>query len=261
MRFFAILLSFFAGSVYGTPLPDGVYDCGKSSSHFGCNPCVGESWFSKKTSTYVNAVQICKDQGYSGVIHEYGGSSGVVCKYTNDKNGGSLTNFGQTVSWKCDTSIPRYSLTGTPTVQPTPRPTIYPTSTPTANPTTVPTEQPSIFPTEMPTPTPSNEPTQHPTGLPSSLPTEIALPAPTQSPTELPTTSTVDPTQHPTGTPTELSLFKQTFLPTPHPTTETESCPETVGRLETVIDYLLDYVFCLKHEKDEKNCTGAYYTK
>jgi len=261
MRFFAILLLFFAGSVYGTPLPDGVYDCGKSSSRFECNPCVGESWFSKETSVDVNAIQICKDQGYSGLIHTYGSTGGVVCRYSDDKGGGDFTSFGDTVSWQCDTSVPRNEPTFTPTVEPTSTPTSYPTSTPTVEPTTVPTGQPSIFPTEMPTPTPTNEPTQYPTGLPSSLPTEIAIPAPTKIPTELPTTSTVGPTQHPTGTPTEFALFKQTFLPTPHPTTDTESCPETVGRLETVIDYLLDYLFCLKHEKNEKNCTGSYYTE
>jgi len=83
-------------------LPNGVLDCGKSSSHYECNPCVGNQWYSKDTNGFVNAVEICKSQGYSGVIREYGGTRGINCKYSNDKKGGSLTEFGHTVSWKCE---------------------------------------------------------------------------------------------------------------------------------------------------------------
>jgi len=175
--------------------------------------------------------------------------------------------------------------TPTPTQMPTPIPTNNPTQIPTeivtlhrrrgppfphyfppapiANPTTDPTGQPSISPTEVP----SFTPTVQPTLVPTVSPTEMVTPSPTHAhtshstaPTEIPTPTPTDQfTQHPTDTPTELSTFKQTFLPTTNPTKEIESCPETVGRLETVIDYLLDYVFCLKHEKDTDNCNGSHY--
>jgi len=61
--------------------------------------------------------------------------------------------------------------------------------------------------------------------------------------------------------PTELSTFKKTFLAKENSIKRTENCPEAVGRLETVVDYLLDYVFCLKHEEDKESCNGSYYTK
>ena len=63
---------------------------------------MGNQWYSKDTTGKVNAVEICKSQGYSGVIIEYGGNSGYNCKYANNKGGGSLTDFGSTVSWKCE---------------------------------------------------------------------------------------------------------------------------------------------------------------
>jgi len=76
-----------------------------------------------------------------------------------------------------------------------------------------------------------------------------------RNPTSMPTSQT----EMPTPTPTQMPTLIQTFLPTANLTKETESCPETIGRLETVIDYLLDYVFCLKHEKDTDNCNGSHY--
>ena len=90
---------------YCLVLPYGVLDCGNSSSHYECSPCAGNQWFSKDTGDYVDAVQVCKDQGYSGVINEYGGNGGTDCKYTNDKQGKhpTLHKFGYSVSWKCET--------------------------------------------------------------------------------------------------------------------------------------------------------------
>merc|ERR1719150_900346 len=62
----------------------------------------GGGWYSKTSGSRVNAVQTCKDQGYFGTISQWGGNSGVQCRHTNDRNGGSLTDFGHTVSWKCE---------------------------------------------------------------------------------------------------------------------------------------------------------------
>ena len=65
---------------------------------------MGNQWFSKDTTGFVDAEQICKDRGYSGIINEYGGNSGTNCKYSNTKDGKnpSFNTFGQTVSWKCE---------------------------------------------------------------------------------------------------------------------------------------------------------------
>ena len=69
---------------------DGVVEC-------------GDRWFSKiTTGIRVNAQQICIDHGYKGTITEYGGNIGVQCKHSSDGEGGSLTDFGYTVSWKCE---------------------------------------------------------------------------------------------------------------------------------------------------------------
>ena len=87
------------------PLPAGVYDCGDTASHFECSPCVGASWYSKESYGRVNAVQICIDQGYSGEILTYGGNYGTVCRYADGQEGGELTNYGQTVSWKCESKF------------------------------------------------------------------------------------------------------------------------------------------------------------
>jgi len=179
------------------------------------------------------------------------------------------------------TEMPTPTPTQMPTPIPTNNPRELPTSTvPTANPTTEPTGQPSISPTEMPTSTPTVQPTVVPTVNPTEMVIPLQTYAPTSSPSAAPTvnpttvltgqqsispievptqTPTDQLTQHTTDTPAQLSTFKQTFLPTADPTKETESCPETIGRLETVIDYLLDYVFCLKHEKDKGNCNGSHY--
>ena len=72
---------------------------------------MGNQWFSKDAKpvgTYnglVDAVQVCKDQEYSGVINNYGGTSGILCNYANDKTGKnpSLNSIGYYVSWKCET--------------------------------------------------------------------------------------------------------------------------------------------------------------
>merc|ERR1719273_2410643 len=63
----------------------------------------GGGWYSKITkSGRVNVIQICKDQGYSGTISQWGGNWGKRCQHSNDQNGGELTNLGFTVSWKCE---------------------------------------------------------------------------------------------------------------------------------------------------------------
>lgn len=85
------------------------------------------------------------------------------------------------------------------------------------------------------------------------------LPTVTPAPSVSPTIPTSKPTAAPTKAPTELSTFRQTFLPTAYPTEETGNCPDTVDRLEIVIEYLLDYVFCLKHEKEKEKCNGSFY--
>lgn len=126
-----------------------------------------------------------------------------------------------------------------PTDVPTSAPTVHPTSTPTARPTLTPSSLPTINPTENPTPTPSRAPTDVPSSTPSEKPTSIQT--------------------SPTREPTALTTFKQSLLPTAYPSEKTEFCPETVERLDIVIDYLMDYIFCLKHEKDTEDCSGSYY--
>ena len=64
----------------------------------------GDRWYSKITSGYVNAKQICIDQGYNGEITKYGGNRGKQCTllfgdYWDD---GDLTNLGMQVSWRCE---------------------------------------------------------------------------------------------------------------------------------------------------------------
>ena len=63
----------------------------------------GDRWFSKiAPGIRVNAVQICIDNGYTGTITQYGGNYGVQCKHSSSGGGGSLTDFGITVSWRCE---------------------------------------------------------------------------------------------------------------------------------------------------------------
>ena len=63
----------------------------------------GDGWFSKITSGIrVNALQICIDHGYKGTITKYGGNSGIQCQHSTSGGGGALTDFGYTVSWKCE---------------------------------------------------------------------------------------------------------------------------------------------------------------
>jgi len=158
------------------------------------------------------------------------------------------------------TLSPSTAPTANPTTDPTGQPSISPTEMPTFTPTVQTTMVPTVSPTEMVNPSPTYAPTSSPSTDPTVNPTTVLTGQQSISPTEIPTPTPTDQlTQHPTDTPTELSTFKQTFLPTANPTKETESCPETIERLETVIDYLLDYVFCLKHEKDKDNCNGSHY--
>ena len=97
------------GLYFKATLPGGVVSCSSPSNQQHCgNSCVGNGWLSKVTSGRVNAQEICKHLGYSIAITEYGGNSGIQCKYPGTKyglpnwGGGSLTSFGRTVSWKCE---------------------------------------------------------------------------------------------------------------------------------------------------------------
>ena len=71
-----------------TDLPAGVVSC-------------WDGWYSKTTTGSVNAISICTSQGYTGTITEYGGNGGFLCKQATNGDGGSLNNFGDTVSWRC----------------------------------------------------------------------------------------------------------------------------------------------------------------
>ena len=71
-----------------TDLPVGVVSC-------------GDGWYSKITVGKVNAASICTDLGYVGTITEYGSNSGVQCQEVTNGHGGSLNNFGSSVSWRC----------------------------------------------------------------------------------------------------------------------------------------------------------------
>ena len=86
--FYYIFNIFYSSLTIWGILPSHVTDC-------------GDDWFSKITDPNVNAIEICLGLGYSGTITEYGGNRGIQCKHSNTKSGGSLDNFGRTVSWKC----------------------------------------------------------------------------------------------------------------------------------------------------------------
>jgi len=150
------------------------------------------------------------------------------------------------------TAIPSVQPTEIPTEAPTDIPTGVPTSFPTEMPTTKPTESPSVDPTEIPT----EAPTDIPTGMPTSFPTEFPNVDPTEIPTEAPTDI---PTGMPTLYPTQMPTFRQTVLPKPIPTATIDNCTEIIEKLENVIDYLMDYLFCMKHEPNPEDCNGSYY--
>lgn len=121
-------------------LPQGVVDCGAylegtknnvmaRECHNKGSGCRGEGWFSKDnnsgTNARVNAVQICRDQGFEGVeAGIYGGNWGDQCRFPGTNNspnkaGGQLTQFGFTVTWKCEGERDNKF----PNIQPTPEPT------------------------------------------------------------------------------------------------------------------------------------------
>jgi len=104
--------------------PEVVIDCGvykklegnKRRCYGQDEGCVGAGWFSKargppsrKHPSTVNAIAICRNQGYSHVDKiQFGGNFNIHCLYPGDRddgkpnhNGGPLKNFGQTVSWRC----------------------------------------------------------------------------------------------------------------------------------------------------------------
>jgi len=151
---------------------------------------------------------------------------------------------------------------GYPTEIPTPTPSNMPTNTPTKTPTLMPTNSPTPMPTNAPTPTPTNQPTPTPTptNLPTAIPTIKPTAIPTTTPSEIPTSDpTVMPTSSPSETPTTRPTYVPTWMPTILPTLRpTSSCPETVEKLEIVIDYLMDYLYCMKHAPNPDECSGAY---
>jgi len=56
----------------------------------------------------------------------------------------------------------------------------------------------------------------------------------------------------------ECSTEHPTSMPTSSPN---ENCDGTVDQLESVIDYMINYVFCLKNEEDREICSGSYPSK
>lgn len=170
----AVLSSALAVTTVGQGLPvvpESVVDCGKydGSECTGEGPgCVGEGWFSKTNrvdpNQRVNAARICLDMGFDGWdAEEYGGNWGKLCRYPGEvigsanKVGGSITQLGYTVSWKCTGS--RDGSTDPPSSPPTDNPT----GNPTENPTEYQTENPTALPTPVPTPAPSAPITLEPT--------------------------------------------------------------------------------------------------
>jgi len=104
--------------------PDVVIDCGvykklegnKRRCYGQDEGCVGAGWFSKvhgppsqKHPSTVNAIAICRNQGYNHVDKvQFGGNFNIHCLYPGDRDdgkpnhkGGPLKNFGQTGSWRC----------------------------------------------------------------------------------------------------------------------------------------------------------------
>lgn len=120
------------------PLREDIVDCGKHDGE-SCKSrgvgCVGRRWFSKVSREgdlqRVDAVQVCKEQGYSGEILQYGGNWGYQCRHPgNDRQstnraGGELNSFGYTVAWRCEGT---QQGCGAHKLEPTPEPTQTPTS-------------------------------------------------------------------------------------------------------------------------------------
>lgn len=175
----AVFSSVLAATTFGQGLPivpEGVVDCGNydGSECTGEGPgCVGEGWFSKvnrvEPNLRVNAARICLDMGFDGWSdEEYGGNWGKLCRYPGEvigsanKVGGSITQLGYTVSWKCTGSRDGSTdpPTSPPSVNPTGNPTEYPTGNPTENPTALPTPPPTSAPSVPATlvPTPNDGP-------------------------------------------------------------------------------------------------------
>ena len=71
-----------------TILPSGVKNC-------------NNGWFSKVSSSNVNASAICKKMGYSGTVDKWGGNWGKQCGGISQGSGGSPTSLGYTVGWHC----------------------------------------------------------------------------------------------------------------------------------------------------------------
>ena len=76
-------------------LPDGIRSC-------------GDGWYSKVNPGRINAVELCRSQGYGDQIFQYGDNSGSICSKNFNKKKreniglGPPTNMGYHVSWKCE---------------------------------------------------------------------------------------------------------------------------------------------------------------
>lgn len=120
------------------PLREDVVDCGKYDGEECVGKgvgCVGRRWFSKVSREEtemqrINAMIVCKENGYDGTVLEYGGNWGNQCRHpgnnreSTNKAGGSLDQLGFTVSWRCEG---KQNGCGSHKIEPTPEPTIDPT--------------------------------------------------------------------------------------------------------------------------------------
>ena len=76
-------------------LPDGIRSC-------------GDGWYSKVNPGRINAVELCRSQGYGEQIFQYGDNSGSICSTNFNKKKreniglGPPNNMGYHVSWKCE---------------------------------------------------------------------------------------------------------------------------------------------------------------
>jgi len=218
---------------------------------------VGGAIESYQTAAYVGDLSFYLNGDFLGSINDTKNQQTLVCP-ENEVVMGLAVRCGAIMD-----AIELYcgSPEGYPTVIPTPTPSNIPTSNPTQTPTLMPTNPPTSTPTNSPTPMPTNVRTLMPTNPPTAIPTVKPTGIPTSTPTESPTSDpTVIPTSSPSETPTTRPTNVPTWIPTILPTLRpTSSCPETVEQLEIVIDYLMDYLFCMKHAPNPDECNGTHY--
>lgn len=111
----------------------------------GAGCVTGSGWFSKDNTVNpfqrVNADAVCKAEGYAegADVVMFGGNWGHQCRHPGstvnqyNKAGGSLTNLGYTVTWKCKGKCGPVPTSKPTTDEPSPAPTMPP---PTQFPTT-----------------------------------------------------------------------------------------------------------------------------